>query len=187
MKSVKIHFRDEEVEKLYNDAGFMTSGSVGYDLMLPDDTIFFPETINRVNFGVIVKPPEGYHTEIVSRSSTPVRYALEIPNAVGIVDADYCGEDDWLLGLFKFNPEQIYVKSEWSESAINLNEYTDLREQCGVTKATRFTDLYTNRTVLWLPKGTRLAQLLIRKSYKFDIINFTPSSESRGGVGSTGE
>ena len=48
---------------------------------------------------------------IVSRSSTPKKYKLTIPQAVGIVDNDFCGPtDELLLVLHNFGTEPVEIK-----------------------------------------------------------------------------
>ncbi len=44
------------------------------------------------------------------RSSTPLRKGLLIPNGVGIIDQDYCGEGDELkIQVFNFREEAVTV------------------------------------------------------------------------------
>jgi len=44
------------------------------------------------------------------RSSTPLRKGLLIPNGVGIIDRDYCGEGDELkVQVFNFREEAVTV------------------------------------------------------------------------------
>jgi dUTP diphosphatase len=45
------------------------------------------------------------------RSSTPRRKSLLIPNGVGIIDQDYCGEGDELqVQVLNFSEEAVVVK-----------------------------------------------------------------------------
>ena len=44
------------------------------------------------------------------RSSTPLRKGLLIPNGVGVIDQDYCGEGDELkVQVFNFREEAVTV------------------------------------------------------------------------------
>jgi dUTP pyrophosphatase len=42
----------------------------------------------------VISVPNGYFLAIIARSSTPLKRGLVIPNAVGVVDSDYCGPSD---------------------------------------------------------------------------------------------
>ncbi len=74
---------------------YATAGSVGFDLLCRED----------------VRIPEGYMLLLTLRSSTPRRKGLLIPNGVGIIDQDYCGEGDELkVQVFNFSDEAVTVK-----------------------------------------------------------------------------
>lgn len=45
-----------------------------------------------IGLGFAIELPEGYHAEIVPRSSTGLKTNLRQPNCVGIIDSDYRGE-----------------------------------------------------------------------------------------------
>jgi dUTPase len=52
---------------------------VGYDIRATEDiTIGLGEYV-PVNTGLIIKPPEGYHFEIILRSGAPKKYGVIIP------------------------------------------------------------------------------------------------------------
>jgi dUTP pyrophosphatase len=76
-----------------------TDGSVGYDLTC----IELLKVTNDVVFlgtGLAVVPPEGYHTELVPRSSISkfvieqgnFKIGLQMANSFGLVDSDYRGD-----------------------------------------------------------------------------------------------
>jgi len=37
---IRVHFRNEEVKRLYSDAGVKTNGSAGFDLVTVEDVHF---------------------------------------------------------------------------------------------------------------------------------------------------
>ena len=47
-----------------------------------------------ISLGISVKLPEGYEMIIAPRSSTFKNFGLLQPNAPGVVDETYCGDDD---------------------------------------------------------------------------------------------
>ncbi len=90
---------------------YATAGSVGFDLLCREDTEIEPRTIELVPCNIIVRIPEGYMLLLTLRSSTPRRKGLLIPNGVGIIDQDYCGEGDELKAqVYNFGEEAVMVK-----------------------------------------------------------------------------
>ena len=90
---------------------YATAGSVGFDLFCREDTEVAPRTIVLIPGNVIVHIPQGYMLMLALRSSTPVRKGLLIPNGVGIIDQDYCGEGDELkIQVLNFREEAVLVK-----------------------------------------------------------------------------
>jgi dUTP pyrophosphatase len=90
---------------------YATAGSVGFDLICREDTEILPRTIELIPGNVIVRIPEGYFLLLSLRSSTPRRKGLLIPNGVGIIDQDYCGEGDELrVQVYNFCEEAVQVK-----------------------------------------------------------------------------
>jgi dUTP pyrophosphatase len=90
---------------------YSTAGSVGFDLLCREDTEIAPRTIELIPSNVIVRVPAGYILMLTLRSSTPLRKGLLIPNGVGIIDQDYCGEGDELkVQVFNFREEAVVVK-----------------------------------------------------------------------------
>lgn len=50
-----------------------------------------------LNLGISVECPEGYWLQIVPRSSTFKKYGIIQTNSFGVVDTEYCGDDDILM------------------------------------------------------------------------------------------
>lgn len=90
---------------------YATAGSVGFDLLCREDTEIEPRTIELIPCNVIVRIPDGYMLLLALRSSTPRRKGLLIPNGIGIIDQDYCGEGDELKAqVLNFREEAVLVK-----------------------------------------------------------------------------
>ena len=64
----------------------------GYDLYALEDTVIYGATTSLVRTGIAIEPPRGYHTEIIPRSSTPLKKGLWQPNSIGLIDEGYRGE-----------------------------------------------------------------------------------------------
>ena len=70
-----------------------------FDLFLPEDvTVQQPGTFFFIPLGVCIKFPKGYYAELLVRSSTPLKWGIELANSVGIIDGAYCGDkDEWKM------------------------------------------------------------------------------------------
>lgn len=89
---------------------YETQGSVGFDLLAREDMTINPGEIARIPGNVIVQVPQGYMLLLASRSSTPVKKGLTKPHGIGVIDQDYCGENDELLiQVYNFTNEPTHV------------------------------------------------------------------------------
>jgi dUTP pyrophosphatase len=92
---------------------YATQGSVGFDLLCREDTLIESHCLGRIPGNLIVQTPPGYMLLLTMRSSTARRKGLLIPNGVGIIDQDYCGEgDEIMLSVYNFRDEAVTVKRE---------------------------------------------------------------------------
>jgi dUTP pyrophosphatase len=73
---------------------YHTAGAAAFDLAPLEDVHVAPGEIVRANTGLVIGTPPEHFLFITHRSSTPVRHGVMILN--GIVDEDYCGDEDWL-------------------------------------------------------------------------------------------
>lgn len=48
----------------------------------------------QISLGVSMQLPDGYYAMVVPRSSTFKKWGILMANSIGIVDNDYCGDDD---------------------------------------------------------------------------------------------
>ena len=77
-----------------------------YDLSTSEDVYLDEGNMAVISLGVSVKPPEGYYFLVASRSSTPLKYGLNIANGIGIIEDTYCGDDD-ILGLVVYATRKV--------------------------------------------------------------------------------
>jgi dUTP pyrophosphatase len=90
---------------------YATAGSVGFDLFCREEIEIAPRTLGFIPANVIVQTPPGYMLLLTLRSSTPRRKGLLIPNGVGVIDQDYCGEgDELIVQVYNFGDEAVTVK-----------------------------------------------------------------------------
>lgn len=71
-----------------------TDGSVGYDLFSIEEVEIKPGEFKLIRTGLVIEPPSGYALLIFPRSSLFKNKGLIMPNSAGIIDFDYCGEED---------------------------------------------------------------------------------------------
>ena len=89
---------------------YATSGSVGFDLICRQDTQIAPHHLARIPGNIIVQTPPGYMLLLTMRSSTAQRKGLLIPNGVGVIDQDYCGEgDELMVSVYNFRTTAVIV------------------------------------------------------------------------------
>ena len=103
--------RIKRVDKTLPLPKYHTKGSVGFDLYSRESLVLKPKTITLVPGNVIVKIPEGYMLSIALRSSSPRRKGLSFPAGLGIIDRDYCGDEDELqIQVYNFTDEDVVVE-----------------------------------------------------------------------------
>lgn len=74
-----------------------TAESAGIDLYVRSTTVVDPNTPTLVPLNVAVQIPKGYFGMLVARSSLAKRFGVMLTNGVGIIDSDYCGNDDEIM------------------------------------------------------------------------------------------
>ncbi len=90
---------------------YETAGSVGFDLICRESAEIPPQSIVLIPANVIVETPPGYMLMVCLRSSTPRKFGLMMPQGVGIVDNDYCGEEDELkIQVYNFSSNPVTVE-----------------------------------------------------------------------------
>lgn len=93
---------------------YQTSGSVGFDIHAREDTVIPPRAISLIPGNVIVATPPGYMLLVSLRSSTPRKKSLHVPHGIGVIDNDYCGDDDEVK-IQVYNASDGEVKVEKGE------------------------------------------------------------------------
>jgi deoxyuridine 5'-triphosphate nucleotidohydrolase len=74
----------------------MTPMSEAYDICTPIRLEIPHLSTAKVNTGLIMQPPPGYHYEVRIRSGLASR-GLIMNTGVSLIDEDYCGKDDHLM------------------------------------------------------------------------------------------
>lgn len=64
------------------------------DLRAAETIEMMPGEFRLISLGVSMQLPEGYHAQMVPRSSTYKNFGIIMTNSVGIIDNSYCGDND---------------------------------------------------------------------------------------------
>ncbi|MFN3505015.1 MAG: dUTP diphosphatase [Caldimicrobium sp.] len=89
-----------------------TEGSVGYDICALEDTEISPLELKLIRTGLVIKASPPYALFIFPRSSLFKKKNLIMPNSAGIIDFDYCGEDDEVkIPVLNLGKEKVFIKA----------------------------------------------------------------------------
>jgi dUTP pyrophosphatase len=156
-----------QVKKLHKDAVVPVRAhatDAGLDLYSIEDAVIYPGQTEKVKTGIALAIPEGKVGLIWPRSSLGVK-GLDV--MAGVVDASYRGEV--VVCLYNGNP--------------NVVPYDH-----GVGPVTMSDTTYDN--VLHLPKGSKVAQILIQDvclCQPVEVDELDETVRGQGGFGSTGK
>ena len=90
---------------------YHTAGSVAFDLYSRVDSVILAGATAMLPANFIIETPPGYMLMIASRSSLAKKKGLKLPNSIGIVDQDFCGENDELnLFVHNFTGQDVEIK-----------------------------------------------------------------------------
>jgi len=89
---------------------YESDGAVGFDLICRETMQIEPNSITLIPSNLIVKVPKEYMLMLAPRSSLFKKKGLIMPNSVGIIDQDYCGDgDELLLQVYNITKEIVKV------------------------------------------------------------------------------
>ena len=108
MKIMKINIK--RIDKSLPLPEYKTAGAAAFDLYAREDTVVRPQSLGRIPTNLVVETPPGYVLIMAARSSTP-KTGLIIPHGIGIVDADYCGDEDELkCQVYNITQKTVHVR-----------------------------------------------------------------------------
>lgn len=88
---------------------YKTSGAVAFDFVVRVETIVPAQSVARVPGNVVIAVPKGYMLHAKDRSSTAMKKGLMF--TAGIIDQDYCGDnDEILLQVYNFTSQNVVVE-----------------------------------------------------------------------------
>ncbi|MDP1709364.1 MAG: dUTP diphosphatase [Candidatus Komeilibacteria bacterium] len=102
----------KRIDKSFPLPKYETSGAVAFDFIVRETTTIEPRGIGRIPSNTVVAVPEGYMLFVRDRSSVAKKKGLII--TAGVIDQDYCGDNDEILLQF-YNPTDAPVIVEKGE------------------------------------------------------------------------
>lgn len=79
------------------------------DLKAAETVTLAPGEDYMISLGIAMEIPAGYEAHVVPRSSTFKNYGIILVNGVGIIDNEYCGDNDiWHFHALAFRETTIY-------------------------------------------------------------------------------
>ncbi|MCD6548066.1 MAG: dUTP diphosphatase [Thermodesulfobacterium sp.] len=89
-----------------------TDQSVGYDLFALEEVSVEPNQFTLVRTGLVIQTEPPYALFIFPRSSLFKNKSLILPNSAGIIDFDYCGEDDEIkIPVVNLGKEKVVIRA----------------------------------------------------------------------------
>ena len=87
-----------------------TAGAAAVDLYSRIDIDIQSKEIVYIPMNIAIKVPDGYFTLLASRSSTH-KLGLQGINGIGIIDRDYCGDEDEIkFAARNFTDSQVHIE-----------------------------------------------------------------------------
>jgi dUTP pyrophosphatase len=109
-----LKLRIVRVDKSLPMPEYRTPGAAAFDLYSRMDAVIAPGEIKVLPSNFIIEVPAGYFLMVASRSSTPGKKGLSLPNGIGVIDQDYHGPEDE-IGILVRNFTDKEVKVERGE------------------------------------------------------------------------
>lgn len=116
-----------------------TKGAVAFDFYSRETVVIAPGTIGYVPLNAIIKVPEGYVLYIYARSGTHKKGLLH-GNGVGVIDSDFCGNEDEIRSpYFNFSKEPVTVSrgERISQGIIQKKEDVEWNEVSAMEDSSR--------------------------------------------------
>ncbi|WP_298049608.1 dUTP diphosphatase [uncultured Bifidobacterium sp.] len=87
--------REQVIQIRYHEGAFPPERHGGWiDLATPEDYKLTQGEFRILPLNVSMKLPDGYEAVMAPRSSTFKNYGILMANSIGVIENDYCGDDD---------------------------------------------------------------------------------------------
>ena len=87
-----------------------TTGAAAFDLTAREAVEILPGTVGYVHLNIAVETPPGHFMLLAARSSIHKRGLIK-PNGIGIIDPDFCGDDDEVRATYyNFTDKPVLIE-----------------------------------------------------------------------------
>jgi dUTP pyrophosphatase len=90
-----MQIKIKRFDKILPLPAYKTAGAAAFDLCSRIDVIVPLHQVTLIPLNIAVEVPVGYHSILMSRSSTQ-KLGITPANGLGLIDQDYCGDNDEL-------------------------------------------------------------------------------------------
>ena len=105
-----MHVRIKRVDTGLPLPAYQTTGAAAFDVYSRTDLVVEPHTLARIPTNLVIETPPGHVLMIASRSGLPGKKGLIIPHGFGIIDSDFCGDNDEILfQVYNITAEPVTV------------------------------------------------------------------------------
>jgi len=105
-----MKIRIKRLDKTLSLPAHQTASAAAFDLSARLETIIPPRAVGYVPLNVIIATPPGYVLNIFSRSGTHKK-GLMLANGVGVIDPDFCGEEDEIrAAYYNFTDQPVKIE-----------------------------------------------------------------------------
>lgn len=90
---------------------YESDGAFAFDFIVRERREVHPMQIDLIPTNVIIKCPKNMALLVLPRSSLARKKGLLIPNSPGLIDADYCGQNDEIkIQVLNFTNEVVVIE-----------------------------------------------------------------------------
>ncbi|MDA0207909.1 MAG: dUTP diphosphatase [bacterium] len=90
---------------------YQSSGAAGFDFHLIDDVTIQPGEMIPIQTGLAMQIPAGHVLIVASRASSPIKKGVNLANSIGVIDEDFCGNDDEIFIVVQnLRTEAVHLK-----------------------------------------------------------------------------
>ena len=103
--------RIKRIDKGLPLPGYKSQGAAAFDLYTRETITIPARGWGKAPSNIIIETPKEHGLIISARSSLAKNYpGLFLANGIGLIDSDYCGdEDEILISLYNFTDEEITI------------------------------------------------------------------------------
>lgn len=120
-----------------------TIGSAGLDVFMPEDYIVPAGAMGHiVPLGISLEVPNGFHVELLPRSSTGTKTPIRMANSVGIIDSDYRGEIGAIVDNISGKDFMLQQGNKYFQLVVKRNHLDGVNEVTALSHTERGTGGY---------------------------------------------